>query len=65
MIVCGYDADENLISTQIIDGKTKDSIYYTHLLESVPENAAEVKIFLWEGFETIKPFAYNVAEIKK
>ena len=33
--------------------------------KEVGELSAEVKIFLWEGFETIKPFAYNVAEIKK
>jgi hypothetical protein len=64
LIICGYDADENLISTKLVDGKTKDSIYYTHLIDSVDENAASVKVFFWEGFKTLLPYAYNVAELK-
>ena len=65
LIVCSYDADENLISTTLVNGKTKASIYYTHLIDFIPENAARFKVFLWEGFNTLKPFAYNVAEFKK
>ena len=65
LIVCSYDADENLISTKLVNVKTKDSIYYTHLIDFIPENAARFKVFLWEGFNTLKPFAYNVAEFKK
>lgn len=63
LIICAYDADKNLISTKTVDGKTKDSIYYTHLIDTIP-GAAEIKVFLWEGFATLKPYAYNVAEIK-